>query len=146
MMKRFSKQIASALSVLAVVFFAFGCAHTPETRIAKNPELFEQLTPEEQQSVRAGAIQLGYTPDMVFLALGEPDRKITRRTKDDNLNIWIYQGRFVSTETVRVRDQFGSFRPVHPTLYLDRTVEHVYTKARVVFEDGRVISIEQSDR
>lgn len=130
---------------LALVFLAFGCAHTPETRIAKNPELFERLTPEEQESVKAGQVQIGYTPEMVYLALGDPDQKIVRRTKEDELNVWIYQGRFVSTETVRVRDQFGAFRPVHPTLYLDRTVEHIYTKARVVFEDGRVISIEQAE-
>lgn len=145
-MKYFSKQIAQAVSVIAFALFAFGCAHTPETRIAENRELFERLTPEEQESVQAGQVQIGYTPEMVFLALGEPDRKITRRTKDDSLNIWIYQGRFVSTETVRVRDQFGSFRPVHPTLYLDRTVEHIYTKARLVFEDGKLISIEQTER
>lgn len=145
-MKYFFKKIVWIVPVLAWIFFAFGCAHTPETRIAKNPELFERLTPEEQESVKAGQVQIGYTPEMVFLALGEPDQKITRRTKEDELNVWIYQGRFVSTETVRVRDQFGVFRPVHPTLYLDRTVEHIYTKARVVFEDGRVISIEQAER
>lgn len=96
--------------------------------------------------MRAGQVDLGYTPEMVFLALGSPDRKIMRKTADDAREIWIYQGRFLTTDTVRVYDQYGRFRPVQSPMYLDRTVEHVYVRARLEFIEGQLVSIEQVER
>lgn len=134
-----------ALALLALGLGLGGCASTPERRIQQNPEMFEALPAEVQDTVRAGEVEIGYTPEMVFLALGPPDRKVKRRTDKEEREIWIYQGRFLTTETVRVHDQFGRFRPVRPTLYLDRTVEHVYTRAKLEFVKGKLVSIEQTD-
>lgn len=133
--------------VLAVVALSLaGCASTPERRAQQHPEVFEALPPEVQENVMAGQVEIGYTPDMVFLALGAPDRKINRRTENEEREIWVYQGRFLTTETVRVHDQFGRFRPLYSPVYLDRTVEHRYTRARLEFIEGKLASIEQTQR
>lgn len=139
-------RVWGGFAMLVMIIGLAGCASTPDRRIQKNPAVFEALSADEQETIRAGRVEIGYTPDMVFLALGAPDRKVTRRTAGDNREIWIYHGRFMTTDTVRVHDQFGRFRPVRPAIYLDRTVEHVYTRARLEFARGELVSIEQTER
>lgn len=146
MNKRVGKFWAGCGLAAVMIGVAGGCAHTPERRIQQNAELFETFPPDVQESVRAGEVEIGYTPEMVFLALGPPDRKVSRRTADEVREIWFYQGRFLTTDTVRVHDQFGRFRPIRPALYLDRTVEHLYTRARLEFVEGKLVSVEQTDR
>lgn len=141
---RLERAIFAGLVLLALGLA--GCATTPERRAQQHPEVFEALPPEVQENVLAGQVEIGYTPDMVFLALGAPDRKVTRRTENEQREIWVYQGRFVTTETVRVYDQFGRFRPVRSPIYLDRTVEHRYTRARLEFVEGKLVSLEQTER
>jgi hypothetical protein len=140
------RSLSIGLLIIGLLVGWVGCTTTPERRIQQNPELFQGLSPAEQEAVRTGQVELGYTPEMVFLALGEPDRKITRKTPDDMREIWIYQGRFLTTDTVRVYDQYGSFRPVRSPMYLDRTVEHVYVRARLEFVEGELVSVEQVER
>jgi len=121
--------------------------HTPEARIREHQELFSSYPEEIQEAIRSGQVQLGFTKEMTYLALGEPDRKVVRRTAGEaEREIWYYQGRFVTTDTIRVYDQFGRFRPVRPPVYLDRTTEHVYTRARLDFENGEIVAIEQTER
>ena len=134
------------LAALVLAIGLAGCASTPERRIQKHPEMFEGIPPDVQETVRAGRVEIGYTPDMVFLALGAPDRKVTRKTEAEEREIWIYHGRFLTTDTIRVHDQFGRFRPVRPAMYLDRTVEHIYVRARLEFFEGKLASVEQTER
>lgn len=140
------RKILRCVGGLAAAALIAGCAHTPDSRIQQNAEVFETFPAEVQETIRRGEVEVGYTPEMVYLALGEPDRKVTRRTADEVREIWFYQGRFLTTDTIRVNDQFGRFRPVRPTLYLDRTVEHIYTRARMEFVDGELVSVEQTER
>jgi hypothetical protein len=64
-----------------IVFFTLLCGlviltgcSTPESRIAKQPDLFNSLTPDQQQMIREGRVGIGFDMDMVKLALGDPDR------------------------------------------------------------------------
>lgn len=144
--KRMSRGVALLMGAFVMALLVGGCAHTPEKRIRENAEVFETFPPDVQEAVRAGQVEIGYTLEMVFLALGAPDRKVNRRTANEAREIWFYQGRFLSTDTIRVHDQFGQFRPVRPVLYLDRTTEHTYTRARLEFVEGKLVSIEQTER
>ncbi|MDR2674261.1 MAG: hypothetical protein LBC18_05170 [Opitutaceae bacterium] len=74
----------AALAVLA------GCA-TPETRIKKNPTVFASLAPAEQELVRQGRVAIGFTPPMVRIALGNPDRVTQRIDKNGTSEIWHYR-------------------------------------------------------
>lgn len=73
----------------AVALFSAGCS-TPATRINKNPELFAQLSPEQQDLIRRGQVAVGFNAEMVRLALGEPDRYTTRTTQDGMSEVWHY--------------------------------------------------------
>ena len=78
---------------LVAVFplFLLGCS-TPESRIRKNPHLFNPLTESQKEQVREGRLSLGDTENMVYLALGRPDRKTVRSSAKGEEQIWIYTG------------------------------------------------------
>jgi hypothetical protein len=77
--------VLSGLLLLAVV----GCA-TPESRARKNEAAVSSWPAAVQQNVRAGKIDVGYTQDMVRVALGDPDRLSSRTTASGTADVWIY--------------------------------------------------------
>lgn len=79
----------STLSVLACLMLLAGCA-TPESRIADNRSTFERYSPEVQQKIKAGQVDVGFTHEMVVMALGEPARKFTRKTEVGDTEVWSY--------------------------------------------------------
>ena len=46
--------------------------------------------PQVRQNLRNGAIELGYTPEMVVIALGEPDRKLDVVTGEVAAQVWTW--------------------------------------------------------
>ena len=76
------------LALLSLALLA-ACS-TPDSRIAGDRAAFDQLPAEVQQKIRAGQVDVGFTPEMVRLALGEPDRKFTRKTGAGDLEVWGY--------------------------------------------------------
>src|SRR5215211_498498 len=69
-----------------------GCS-TVDSRIAKNREVFNTWPPAVQDKVVTGQIDIGFTPDQVRVALGEPDRIFTRTTADGTSQVWSYRDR-----------------------------------------------------
>jgi hypothetical protein len=83
-------KILIELAAVSGAAWLAGCNATPDARIRDNPEVFAQLTPQEQAMVKAGQVGLGFSADAVKLALGTPDR-VTLRTDDKGqLQIWHY--------------------------------------------------------
>jgi len=80
---------ATILMIVAVAALA-GCS-TPASRIRANPGLFATFAPADQELVRKGEIALGFTPDMVRLALGKPDITSQRITSSGTTETWRYQ-------------------------------------------------------
>lgn len=77
--------ILTALSALALA-----CA-TLETRIAESQEAFDTYPPEVQEQIRAGEIAVGFTPEQVLMALGEPSRRSQVTTDDAVAEVWIWR-------------------------------------------------------
>ena len=69
-----------------------GCS-TVDSRIAKNRDLFNTWPPAVQDKVVVGQIDIGFTPDQVRVALGEPDRVFTRTTGEGTSQVWSYRDR-----------------------------------------------------
>lgn len=70
-----------------------GCTHlTPsaqtQARIQEKATLYQQLKPEQQADILGGAIERGNTTDMVYLALGKPQRVVT--SADGRRAMWVY--------------------------------------------------------
>lgn len=84
--------LGSVLLVAAVLAVA-GCASTPAKRIAKNEAAFAAMPAEVQAAVRAGRVEVGFTPQQVELAKGKPDRVVRRTTAKGEEQSWIYEKR-----------------------------------------------------
>jgi hypothetical protein len=76
------------VTLLAVLLLA-ACS-TPASRIEGHRAAFDRYPPAVQEKIRAGRIDLGFTPEMVTLALGEPLRKLTRSTPEGEAEVWVY--------------------------------------------------------
>ncbi|WP_438482386.1 hypothetical protein [Oleiharenicola lentus] len=83
------KRLISSLAVLGVLALA-ACSSTPQQRIDKNQTQFSQYSPEIQQKIRDGKVDVGFSAQMVTLALGDPARTFTRSTAEGTVEVWVY--------------------------------------------------------
>jgi len=147
---RMNTTIRLSLAAMTAALLA-GCA-TPESRIKENPEVFNSFPPEVQSKVRTGQVEIGYSKDMVYIALGKPDREYTRSTAESTFEVWSYTDRYTTTERQRITGDFrivdpqGGFRTTHDTVWADVEVPHEYEKLRVEFRDNLVTAIERVNR
>ena len=132
--------------VLGVVLLA-GCA-TPESRIRKNPALFALFPPEVQKNVRAGRIEVGYTKDMVVMALGRPQRIPTRTAEAGTTEIWVYtdvayRGTLQPVESMYLyRDRSGNLQPGSSLTWGNVQERYEYAVLRVEFDRDKVKAVE----
>jgi hypothetical protein len=140
------KKIPLLLALFGLILA--GCS-TPESRIKENPQIFSQLTQEEQQLIRDGKVGIGFTPEMVKLAIGDPDRIITRTDANGTSEVWSYTTYETDAGVMLYRGYYHRYYhwrdPMFPyyTTYPARREREVF---RVVFEKGKVASIEQEQR
>lgn len=134
-------------ALLAVILLAVGCS-TPQHRIARNPELFASLTAADQSLIREGKVALGFTPEMVLLAIGEPDQRWLRTDADGRSEYWSYTARdlrniYPYQHTPLIGDEV--IHPRLPDLRMDRRmIPREYF--RVTFRDGKVVGLDQQTR
>ena len=64
---------------------------TPDSRIADHQADFDKFPGDVQRKIRTGQVDVGFTKDMVRLALGEPDRVFMRQTATGDTEVWGYQ-------------------------------------------------------
>ncbi len=127
-------------AVVGVALLA-SCASTPDSRIARSPEVFQSLTPEDQTLVREGRLRPGMTEDAVLLAMGRPStilESVDKNTPDGR--VWLY------TSTRPVFIDPGPFVPMHgPYRYRrwdDPTPVVAHTRvvsARLEFIGGKLV-------
>jgi hypothetical protein len=81
-------------SVLVIVLGSValaGCASsTPQDRISQNRSRFESFPSDVQRKISAGQADIGFTEEMVLMALGEPGRKLSRSDQRGQSDVWIY--------------------------------------------------------
>ena len=140
------KHLFPLLSLLAGLLFVAGCS-TPDSRIAKQPELFNRLTPEQQQMIREGRVGVGFDMEMVKLALGDPDRVRERTDANGRSEIWSYVSYEANDGMLLYRGWYhrGWGSPYYP-YYMNVAGRRERSRDEVVFRDGRVVSVEQERR
>lgn len=136
------KKIPFLISIAALAFFS-GCS-TPEARINKNPEAFAKLTTEDQQRIREGKVAIGFTPEMVKLALGEPDKVFTRTDANGVNESWSYTTYESDGGVMLYRGFYHRYwsDPFYP-YYMNYPSRRDREYLKVIFAEGRVSSIEQ---
>ena len=136
--------LALGLSLLMLA----GCA-TPARRIQQNPQLFASFPPEAQAKIKQGQIEVGYTKDMVAMALGRPQRIVTRTTQAGPAEFWVYTDVAYSSHFEPVgtgywyRDRMGRTHWADDRSWLGVQHRHETVVLRVEFEGERVKVIEE---
>ena len=142
------------LSLLVASLGLLAACDTFNRRAEKKADVFYSLDDATQQRLKEKNIQLGDTPDMVYIALGVPDTKRQRLNADGRELTWIYRTYYqdyLGSELVGYRRYFVAvapnryvvhFEPVRREFYNERSEENI----RVTFMNGRVSSVEQSER
>jgi hypothetical protein len=74
---------------LAGVALVTGCT-TISSRISGHQAAFDSWPAAVRTQIQAGQVALGFTPEMVQVALGEPDRVTARTTAAGTTEVWIY--------------------------------------------------------
>ena len=139
------KNLARLIFAAAALLLAAGCS-TPASRISRHQAAFDGWPAEVREKVRAGRIDVGFTPEMVRIALGEADRIFTRTTAQGTLEIWVYNDNTPSFSIgIGVGSSHGSTAygggvAVGSESFRDCEM------LRVVFDGGRVAAVESRRR
>lgn len=147
-----NRRLFPTLLGLLAVFFVAGC-ETVDTRIAQNPALFAKLDEASQAKIKQGIVDLGFTEDMVLLALGAPDQKRETRSAAGSETVWIYSTyyerydgtRFAGYQRRIYYDQHvNTYRVYYQPVFAETFRPESEERIRVTFRDGKVAVIEQS--
>jgi hypothetical protein len=135
-----------ALLAAASVVFAAGCATT------RAPTTATKLEPNIRAQVEKGIIEPGFTPEMVFLALGKPNEPAESLVDATANGTWVYHN-FSAVDRGILKPGFRRRIVYDSTKHSDViTTERIDGKAApnlqanalyVTFRDGRVVEIQR---
>jgi len=82
-------QIFVAVLAVGAAGLTAACS-TVESRTQSHQAAFDAWPADVQQKVRARKVDIGFTPEMVRVALGDPDRVAARTTAQGASEVWVY--------------------------------------------------------
>lgn len=131
------------LLIVAGSLLVAGCS-TLESRISAQQAQFDTWPADVREKIQAGRIDLGFTPEQVRVALGEPTRKYQRTTAEGSSEVWAYAGgRLGLSLGLGVGSAHGSSAYAGGVAYEPTTYGADDEAVRVVFVDGKVTSVEK---
>ncbi|MGC4071442.1 MAG: hypothetical protein QM760_02770 [Nibricoccus sp.] len=123
---------------------------TVESRIEEKSHVFNTLSPDAQAHIKQGLVDIGYTQDMVYMAMGKADRVTERANEGGTETVVLTTAIIRSTKARRFANTRGwcittsaSRRIGDDERCVDAFSDHAEEVARVVFKDGKVVSVEQ---
>ena len=137
-----------ALPLLGAALVLSACS-TINTRINEKGSVYYSLDPATQQKISHGDVALGFTPDMVYMALGRPDEKRQRTSADGVTETWLYGTTYYDSAFVGYRrwggwGPRGFYRMYWEPVYAPVRISPPEADIRVTFREGKVVSIDQS--
>ncbi|GAC1631335.1 MAG: hypothetical protein NVS9B10_24670 [Nevskia sp.] len=131
------------LALIGTLLLA-ACA-SPSSRISEHQSAYDSYPPDVQSKIAAGQVDVGFTPEQARLALGEPSRKFTRTTDKGTSEVWAYT-KSSPTFSVGIGSGFGIGRSGFGGVGVGTSTGDGQPddKLRLVFENGRITSIEQA--
>jgi hypothetical protein len=70
-------------------------------RAEEKSGVYSGLRNWERKSIDGGVIAAGFTPDMVYIALGEPTDRASKGDGDEQVELWTYRKAYPDPEAVR---------------------------------------------
>ena len=141
--------IPRSFAILPLLLLLAGCASTPDKRIQQNQNLFDTFPPAAQVRIRNGQVDLGFTPDMVRLALGAPHRTLLRRSPAGDSEVWLYLDFVRRYERQRADidglslSGSGGIRSIGGSAWIQVSQEREIVRTRVEFLNGVVFALEE---
>ena len=147
--------LSLSLAVAAVAVSLFAGCNTFQSRARQMSGVYDQLPASEQQRLERGAINVGDTPEMVYIALGNADERRDIMTADGTQTVWVYKSYWQQYEgtawlgyrrvIVPARNGRG-YVIFHEPVTQDVYRTHVDDVIRVTFANGVVQQVEQQRR
>src|SRR5207302_2588415 len=81
------KALTFGAAVSAIVLTS--CS-TTESRISEHPEIYQSLSPRDQELVSHRQIRVGMPQSAVWLAWGSPDQKAAGAMRGSSTETWVY--------------------------------------------------------
>jgi hypothetical protein len=117
---------------LATSLLLSGC-DTVAVRVLTNYDTFSKLDPKVRANIVRGRVALGYTPEMVRLALGRPNRSYVPGYAAGREEIWTYSALDVTSGSNFDANNPG-YASATQTIFL----------GSVTFRDGKVVEFTNS--
>lgn len=130
------------LAAFLALFLFSSCASSPQARIDKNRPAFDAFPTDVQEKIRAGRVDLGFTPPMVRLALGDPDRELRRASDAGEEEVWVYRRTASGFGFGLGLGGGGGHTSYGAGISLSTAPNYNEDAMRVVFREGRVSAIE----
>ena len=158
--------LSKALTILAVASaLVLASCETPQTRIAERPQVYNALSPRDQQLVSEGKIREGMSQDAVYLAWGAPNQRGPGRYRGSSTETWIYfsvsagdyypppfaygygygfgyGGSFLHRHRSGRLHRHVYYDPFYDPWFYRRTSVVSYPERTVSFQNGRVIAFQ----
>ena len=132
---------------LALLILTAGCVSSPRSRISKNQAAFDSYPADVQAALRKGEVRVGFTPEQVKIALGAPDRVLTRTSTEGSSEIWIYRDSNPRFGLGFGIGSFGGSSSVGAGVGVGTGgAEFADEHMRVIFTTGRVSAVEQNPK
>ncbi len=136
----------------AALLLAAGC-QSVESRIKEKPDVYANVDKATQDKIKQGIIDLGYSEDMVYIALGNPDQKRESKTAAGSSVTWIYNTYYTRYEGSTMAGYYRrvyydpylrTYRLYYHPVFADTYSEDKEERIRIVFTNGKVTAIEQA--
>lgn len=121
------------------------CA-SPQSRIKKHQALFDAYPPEVQAKIKAGQAEIGFTPEQAQMALGAPAHVYTRKTTSGSQEVWGYGNAGGPRVGLGLGIFSGGMASYDVGVGVGTGSDYPDDRVRVVFENGRVTSVERRER
>ncbi len=131
-------------STFTGVLLIAACA-SPASRISDHQSAYDSYPPEVRSKIAAGQVDVGFTQEQARIALGEPARKFTRTTEKGATEVWAYT-KTSPTFSIGIGSGFGIGSSGFGGVGIGTSTGDGQPddKLRLVFENGRITSIEQA--
>ena len=132
--------------ILLLAAAALAACASAGSRIQDNQAAFDHYPPAVQEKIRAGQADIGYTQEMVRMALGEPDRKYSRTSAEGNSEVWAWRDSGPSFSFGVGGGSYGGGGFGGGGVGVSTGGDQGDDKLRVVFVNGAVTSIEKTQK
>lgn len=136
------KLLSFRLLAPAALILLAGCAtDSPDSRIAANQALFNSWPPPVQSAVRSGSVGIGFTPDQVRMALGDPSSTSVSAGPYGTTEVWFYHNRGPILDIGIGGASFGRHSAVGGAVNVGGIPLYHGPIGHVVFTNGRVSEV-----